>query len=96
MTRIIEATIFPLRILFFLILGFKAPKKSPELSLAEIDPLIFPLISRKPGKRMNIPGIKYILSTYKASNRPATKPPVVDRISAEKISLKSFVTIPIN
>lgn len=73
-----EADKFPLIIFVLNLFGFIMPKDKPELSLEANVPLIFPLISRNPGRRISIPGIKRILFVYIARKVPAIRPPITE------------------
>ena len=67
---------FPLIILVKYSVGLTMPRNSPELSLDAKVPLIFPLISKNPGKRISIPGINKNFSPCDAIAVPAIIPPI--------------------
>ena len=46
----------------FILFGFINPKNIPDVNRTAIEPLILPLISKKPGSKINMPGIKSNLS----------------------------------
>ena len=84
---------FPLIILVLYLFGFINPRNKPELNLEANDPLIFPLISKNPGSKIRIPGIRSNLSVYTTINVPAIKPPAIEISCEENISLKFLSNI---
>lgn len=76
-----DAIKFPRIILEKNLLGLTTPKNKPELKRDANVPLILPLISRKPGSNISIPGIKKTLSVNTARIVPAMRPPPIEIIS---------------
>lgn len=80
MARKKDATRFPFIIFVFILFGFMTFRKRPELKREAKEPLMFPRISRKPGRRISIPGINKILSVWIARIVPEIKPIIIHMI----------------
>jgi len=75
-----EARILPLTIFVFVLFGLTTPRNNPDVNRADNEPEIFPLISKKPGRRISIPGIRSNLFVYTARIVPAISPPTIETI----------------